>query len=75
VKVRTANVEEVDVIDLDEVDEEEVPLSPANPMAPQKNIGIAIAGIKNLVRIEVYSVKLALDRSAWIPAASSCYAP
>jgi hypothetical protein len=75
VKVRTANVEEVDVVDLDEVDEEEVPFSPANPMATPKNIGIAIAGMKNLVRIEVYSVKLALDRSARIPASSSCHAP
>jgi hypothetical protein len=75
VKVRTANVEEVDVVDLDEVDEEEVPFSPANPMAPPKNIGIAIAGMKSLVRIEVYSVKPALDRSARIPAASNCHAP
>ena len=74
-KVRTANVEEVDVIDLDEVDEEAVPFSPANPMAPPKNIGIAMAGMKNLVRIEVYLVKLALNRSSRIPAASSCHAP
>ena len=54
-KVRTATLEKVDVVDLDEVDEEKVPFSPANPMAPPKNIGIAIAGMKSLVRIEVYS--------------------